>query len=393
MANRSFRVTYVARSFLDYRVPVLAELMRLTGGQFTYVTSDKWTPKRALEKARNVLGQHLVVLAGERSLGTDVPIEANKSVCLPYQPGLVSAIRETEPDVIVGDGFFQWTAATLWLRARYGIPHVICYERTSHTERNAPWYRRMYRKRVMRWIDAICCSGSLCGDYTASLGFPKERMTFGHMVADTQALSKEAARIVPTETAAVRERFGLRGTVFLYVGQLISRKGINELLIGWSAFRKVHRDLASLLLIGDGPSRTECEQYCSENSLDDVHFAGAIDYDLLARYYRSADAFIIPTLEDNWSLVVPEAMACGLPILCSKYNGCWPELVQEGSNGWVFDPLDIESTGRALSTCVLHSARLGSMGMESRRIVATHNAGTAAQGILAACRIAATRKH
>ena len=39
-------------------------------------------------------------------------------------------------------------------------------------------------------------------------------------------------------------------------------------------------------------------------------------------------------------MVVPEAMACGLPIATSIYNGCHPELVKKGVNGHVFDPLN-----------------------------------------------------
>ena len=102
--------------------------------------------------------------------------------------------------------------------------------------------------------------------------------------------------------------------------------------------------------MGDGPERQSLEQSAKSKGLN-VRFIGPVDYDKLAPYYAAADAFIIPTLEDNWSLVVPEAMACGLPILCSKYNGCWPELVQEGRNGWVFDPLDPADTVRCLAQC------------------------------------------
>ena len=56
----------------------------------------------------------------------------------------------------------------------------------------------------------------------------------------------------------------------------------------------------------------------------------------------------MPTLEDNWSLVVPEAMACGLSIACSIYNGGHPELIFENKNGFLFDPLKKSSILDAL---------------------------------------------
>ena len=108
----------------------------------------------------------------------------------------------------------------------------------------------------------------------------------------------------------------------------------------------------------------------------------------MALYYAAADVFIIPTLEDNWSLVVPEAMACGLPILCSRYNGCWPELVKEGVNGWVFDPFDINDMLRVFRAASDAGDQLKKMGDRSHEIVEAHSPENAARSILSACEIA-----
>src|SRR5262249_21758076 len=101
------RIAYVARSFLDYRVPVLAQLDQLCQGQLHFIASTKWTPARARNKLAGVLGKRALFLSGERSLGVDMPAEANRSFCLPYQPGLLRAIAGIRPEVVVGDGFFQ----------------------------------------------------------------------------------------------------------------------------------------------------------------------------------------------------------------------------------------------------------------------------------------------
>jgi len=84
---------------------------------------------------------------------------------------------------------------------------------------------------------------------------------------------------------------------------------------------------------------------------------------------------------------VPEAMACGLPILSSKYNGCWPEYVTR-SNGWVFDPLSVDDTLGCLRKCSSGRARLPEMGRQSNRIVSNHTAKQTAEAVLQACEIA-----
>jgi glycosyltransferase involved in cell wall biosynthesis len=78
----------------------------------------------------------------------------------------------------------------------------------------------------------------------------------------------------------------------------------------------------------------------------------------------------MPTLEDNWSLVVPEAMACGKPVLCSTLNGCWPELVKDDVNGWTFDPTDAGQLAGLFGRCASAAPRLPVMGVASRNIVA-----------------------
>jgi glycosyltransferase involved in cell wall biosynthesis len=389
------RITWITRSFLDYRVSVFDNLNKLVGGNLTLIFYKDVVPLRVRRKTEQVLGQNSIGLNGELRLIGPKSFRNGASgagLRIPLQPGLVRAVRSSTPDIMITDGFFQWTTAALWLRATKGIPHVMLYERTHHTERNAQWYRKFYRKLVMRWIDAICCNGWLCGEYTRNLGFPENRITYGHMVADVEGLKQAVSHVSRAEIDGLRDKYGLHGMVFLYVGGLVQRKGIYELLKAWKEFTSRRQSQAmTLLLVGDGPQREQLEQYCESNRLGNVCFAGAIDYDKLAPFYKSADVFVIPTLSDNWSLVVPEAMACGLPILCSKYNGCWPELVTP-SNGWVFDPHDVADIVTTLEECIQASEKLPEMGRKSLKIVANYTGRTAAEAILRTCELAINNK-
>lgn len=122
--------------------------------------------------------------------------------------------------------------------------------------------------------------------------------------------------------------------MILFVGQLIPRKGVKELIEAWCSFKEREESDVTLVCVGNGAQMGEIKQLITVKNIPDVMLAGAVDYDLIASYYKAADCFIIPTLEDNWSLVVPEAMACGLPIATSKYNGCHPELVHHEMDGY-----------------------------------------------------------
>ncbi len=390
MANNDCkRVTWVRRSVLDYRIPVFKALDEALGGGLSLVYSRDHTPARVRDKLSATLGERAVGLAGEKTLGSSISGGfANRGVSLLYQPGVLKQIRQTAPEVLIGDGFSSWSSFALLYKLRNRLPLVVCYERTFHTERNVQWYRKIYRRSVLKFIDAMCCNGIQSVEYTRSLGMPPSKITIPNMAADTHGMELASLAITPEEKAATRRSWNTRGLVYLYAGNLILRKGLRYLLEAWALMEKAYGDKATLVLVGQGSEKAALERQADSLALRNVRFAGAVDYDSLSRCYASADVFVIPTLEDNWSLVVPEAMACGLPVLCSKYNGCWPELVHPDRNGWIFDPLDINDLFHSLERCLKQRPRLPEMGCNSKGIVANFTPQIAAGSILRAVQIA-----
>ena len=391
------RITWVTRSFLDYRIPVFRALDELCGHQLTVIYYKDVPPQRWRDKLKTVLGDRAIAREKELRLGNRPKIDnasrANSSIRIPVSPGLIKQVIRTRPDVLVSDGFMQWTYAALAVRALKGIPHVMLYERTAYTERTAGKTRTLYRKFVSHWIDAIGCNGSLTGEYVKQLlGWDDTRLTYGHMVADVTGMTQMVTGISDASKDLLRRQLGIKGVMFLYVGQLIPRKGVKELLYGWKEFKErcVGSETCSLVYVGTGPQEEELKRVVRNGNIPDVSLVGAVDYDHIAPYYKAADCFIIPTLEDNWSLVVPEAMACGLPVACSKYNGCHPELVRP-ENGWVFDPLDEANMVNVLQRIVSDKEKLKAMGEASRRIVSGETAERAARSIMDAIEIA--KKH
>jgi len=73
-----------------------------------------------------------------------------------------------------------------------------------------------------------------------------------------------------------------------------------------------------------------------------VQFRGHVDYQDLPALYGLARVLVLPSVAEPWGLVVNEAIACGLPVLVSQGCGAAADLVENGQNGFVFDPLDGE---------------------------------------------------
>jgi glycosyltransferase involved in cell wall biosynthesis len=381
------RITWVTRSFLDYRIPVYGEIDRLCDNQLTVIFYADVVPERCHVKIGKIIPDRAIGLTGEmrfsgRKLQAISSMGKNK-IRVPFQPGLIKIIKESKPDVILCDGFYQWTYAALWLRFLKGIPVVMCYEGTMHTEINSGMFRTYYRKAASKLIDRIICNGSLSAEYVEWLGFSRSKITLGNMAADSATLNDMANRFLGDERNQLKEKLGLNQHVFLYIGRLVPLKGVDKLIEVWTHVFGRSKE-TSLLIVGDGPEKDSLQVQTEREDCTNVCFTGAIDYDLIYKYFSIADVFVIPTLQDNWSLVVPEAMSVSLPIICSKYNGCWPELVKP-KNGWVFDPLDYENFVDTLNEVWDKHRKWKEMGQQSLNIVQDFTPEKVAQNIYSAC--------
>jgi glycosyltransferase involved in cell wall biosynthesis len=124
-----------------------------------------------------------------------------------------------------------------------------------------------------------------------------------------------------------------------------------------------------------------------------VHFPGFKQAGELPAYYGLAQVFILASSHfEPWGLVVNEAMAAGLPVLVSKACGCAVDLVQEGVNGFTFDPYDVQGLARLLEKMSSREVDLPAMGAASRRLIADWTPGVFAQNLFNAAAAAMAAK-
>jgi N-acetyl-alpha-D-glucosaminyl L-malate synthase BshA len=133
----------------------------------------------------------------------------------------------------------------------------------------------------------------------------------------------------------------------------ISAKG-EKILVHTSNFRQVKRvtdaikifDIVQkeipckLILVGDGPDRSECERLVRQLNLGDkVKFLGKQDG--LVEILNASDVFLIPSQSESFGLAALEAMACGIPVVSSSVGGL-PELIRHNECGYIAEIGDIE---------------------------------------------------
>jgi glycosyltransferase involved in cell wall biosynthesis len=366
------KIVWLARAFLDYRAPVVESLFDIHGKDFYLIISTKWMPPHITERLRIKMGDNLICLDNEITLGTKNlgAAMANSKFRFPIQPGIMKSLRLIKPDVVIGDGFFQWSFYGYIYKIISKCKLVICYERTRHTERKSQWYRKFYRKLMIKFTDALCCNGYLSKEYLEYLGVPSFKITTGYMVHEHKVY--EGLSVSNFKEASSQK-------TFLFVGQLVKRKGVDLLMNAWSTRMK---DLdCKLVLVGDGELKEWVQNFIAENNITNVEVIGKVEHKEIPHYYEACDVFVMPTLEDNWSLVVPEAMSHAKPVITTIYNGCYYELITEDT-GLAVDPLKPLEMSNSLQVMYEKTDdELKSMGVAASNMVSSRDSKSAANAI------------
>lgn len=364
-------ILYASPVFSDYRIPFYNKLNELFNGEF-YIM---YSPLRfEMEGLNNTLKKIPIQLKDIAYPYNDEKIfkikksskqDFDKYYRIPYLQHFYKNLSRYNPKILITEGFFQWTPAVVLYAWLHRYPVFISYERTAHTERFAPFFKILERKFLDKFVTGYLVNGTETTNYLKSLNINPQKIHITGMSADSDGLKKGISSITQEIKVTMRSNLNINGEgiTFLFSGQFIERKGIKYLLNAWIIHSQKYPS-DHLILIGGGellePLKKEFE------NKKNIHFIGKILYDEVYKYYAISDVFIIPTLEDNWCLVVPEAMACGMPIACSKYNGGAIDLIKNKENGVIFDPLEQSSILDSLK--FFHNKDLKTMGKHSIEI-------------------------
>ena len=131
----------------------------------------------------------------------------------------------------------------------------------------------------------------------------------------------------------------------IFVGGVGIRKGVPWLL---DAFKRLSSK-AELHLIG--PVLSDYEDMLRLSVRDNIHVRGALSVSQLATEYSRGDIFCLPSLEEGYGMVIPQAMACGLPIVTTHVVGA-ADLLKHGHNGLIVAPCDSIALANALERLI-----------------------------------------
>jgi len=158
------------------------------------------------------------------------------------------------------------------------------------------------------------------------------------------------------------------GPTVLFVGRLEPRKGLVYLVRAFLRLKPSFPRLR-LLVVGRDDSKQQAKLMAMvpPRLRTDVSFVGSVPQDDLPSYYASADVFCAPALGgESFGIVLVEAMAVGVPVVCSDIGG-YRDLVREDQEGLLVPPRDPEALAGALGALLDNPARRAALGEVARQ--------------------------
>ena len=168
-------------------------------------------------------------------------------------------------------------------------------------------------------------------EYLRFLGFRRRKVVEGYDTVDIARIRDLAASPPAPDGTSFSDRH------FTVVARLVPKKNISLAISAYALYRvQAGGGVRPLVIVGYGPLedtlRDEAEQ------TEGVRFEGFLQSDGVAGVLASSLAFILPSTEEQWGQVVNEALAMGVPVLCSDNVGARDSLIRTAVNGYVFEP-------------------------------------------------------
>jgi len=191
---------------------------------------------------------------------------------------------------------------------------------------SSPWH-------LLPLYDAVFLPGERQAVLAKKLGFKEANILYGLYSCDHPHFASVYHHRIETKVLP---------RAFIYVGRFRQEKGIGILARAYRKYRAEVPDPWPLICCGAGELETALI------SLEGVEFKGFVQPDDLPARFATASCLILPSTLEQWGLVIHEAAAAGLAIICSSICGAAAHLVQDGYNGFLVEAGNVTDLARAM---------------------------------------------
>ena len=370
------RIALLTNILAPYRMPVLRSIAATRGWRLRIFTNAATEFDRSWQVDPGGLDV-------EQVRGSSW-VQGDRTLHLPW--ALPGALWRFSPDVIVSAELGPRTALAWLHRSLRGAPLVAWIETTPLRFAEGGALRQRLGPWLLRHADAVLGPGLDARRVAVDAGVPDELFFEAPNAHDTESFDKQLAALDRDAVSRdLRAGLATRPRIALVMGRLFPIKGVQQLLDAWDRVPSALRRDWTLLFVGSGPLEPAVARARDAHLPGEIVHVPAVQPEAVVPFYVASDLLVFPSLGDVWGFAVNEAMACGLPVLCSTRAGCVEELAIPGETGWRADPAAPDAFAAALAEAMTCGQR-ARLGERARRHVSRFTPELTAHGIRRAIR-------
>lgn len=244
---------------------------------------------------------------------------------------LVTYLDDLKPHVVFlpGWAFSVSKAGLRWCKRSNSKAIVMSESKEDDFKRN--WFREFAKSLIVKQYSSALVGGEVHAKYLVQLGMSPSAIFKGYDIVDNRSYHPDSLKSYQSP---------LKRPYFLAISRFIEKKNIPFLISAYAQYKKHLGSTAwDLAICGDGELFSSIQNNVAALGLSQfIHLPGFLKEESLRPYFAHARCFIHASTQEQWGLVVNEAMAAALPVLVSTSCGCYNDLVEEGTNGYGFDP-------------------------------------------------------
>lgn len=359
------KVVYIVPLLAPYAISRFRELGKINDVELHVIVEKSTIEGRTGWKYQEIEGVHTYLLNGKTH---SYSIEHKKSGYTVenfhmFSKGLRKLVNKIKPDFCIVCNSMQ--ILSLLGPRKYHLGVVV--EDTLRAEEGRKKINRIVKRFLLKTADIYFPYSK-----DAECFLKKNGITENCYPSSWSINPELFGKKLEQNNVTLREKFGLTSqkTIYTIVSALIPLKGIRQFIEAWKEMPEKFLAGVELHILGDGPSEEELRQLVEDNNLENqIIFRGNLPYNEVAEFLSCTDVFVLPTLQDLCSLALFEAVAAGLPVMTTIYNGA-RDLVHEGKNGYIFDSENVESIKNALNA--MNESDLKALSEVSKEIAAEY---------------------
>ena len=241
----------------------------------------------------------------------------------------------------------------IYFAYKYEIPIILRVESNLKSKTNI--FKKIAKEILLRFffkkVKYFLSIGKLNEEFLKHYGVQKKKIYKAPYFVDNNFFE------IKRKKSLLKKKYKFFNKhIILNVGKFIKRKNPFDFL-KLAEINKKNKNLL-FLMIGDGNLKKDCSEYLKKNKIKNLKIIGFVNQNQLRDFYKMSSVLIQTSSYETWGLTINEALASGIPVICTKDCGAYYDLIKNKKTGKSYETGNINQLNNKLNLLLKENSKI-----------------------------------